>query len=78
MLNYDPIELDSQVRESQHRRRLIDRANGTDVCWDYIVREGDHKRFVRAALVDSTKRRNRYPFVDEVLPDHPRVKSSMS
>ena len=69
---WDPDELDVRVRESQRRRRLIARANGGRERWDYIAREGDDRRFVRASLVDSTKRASRFPPVDEVPPDHPR------
>ena len=69
---WDPDGLDARVRESQRRRRLIARANNGKECWDYIAREGDDRRFVRANLVDSTKRASRFPPADEVPPDRPR------
>ena len=69
---WDPAELDARVRESQRRRRLIRKAMSGRTGWDFIAREGDDKRFVRAALVDSTKRRSRFPAVEEVAPDRPR------
>ena len=69
---WDPVDLDARVRESQVRRRLIRRAMGGRIGWDYIAREGDDRRFVRAARVDSTKRRSRFPPVAEVPPDRPR------
>ena len=69
---WDPVDLDGRVRESQRRRRLIRQAMGGRIGWDYIAREGDDRRFVRAARVDSTKRRSRFPPVAEVSPDRPR------
>jgi len=67
--NWDPDTLDMEVRESQRRRRLIASANGGRVGWDYIAREGDEKRFVRAGLVDATKRQSRFPLVKEITPN---------
>lgn len=75
-LDWNPDELDVRIRESQRRRRLIARANGGRERWDYMAREGDDKRFVRANLVDSTKRLSRFPRVDEVPPDRPRADAS--
>ena len=67
-----PADLDAQVRESQRWRRLIRQAMSGRTGWDFIARDGDDRRFVRAALVDSTKRRSRFPLVEEALPDRPR------
>jgi choline-sulfatase len=71
-IGWDPDELDVKIRESQRRRRLVAQANGGREAWDYIARDGDDKRYVRANRVDSTKRVSRFPPVDEILPDRPR------
>ena len=72
MVDWDPDELDESIRRSQRRRRLVAEANAGRERWDYLAREGDDQRFVRANRVDSTKRNSRFPMIEEVLPDRPR------
>jgi choline-sulfatase len=71
-IGWDADELDARIRESQKTRRLIAKAMQGGTGWDYMVRSDDDRRFVRAALVDSTKRRSRFPEVAEIPPDRPR------
>ena len=69
---WDADDLDARIRESQRTRRLIAEAMKGGTGWDYMARDDDDRRFVRAALVDSTKRRSRFPEVAEIPPDQPR------
>ena len=73
MTGWDPDDLTRKVLESQVRRKLIKTVPGQPPSWDFLARDGDDKRYVRADGVDATKSRLRLPQVPEAPPDWPAL-----
>ncbi|UCE31156.1 MAG: choline-sulfatase [Burkholderiales bacterium] len=73
--DYDRIE--REVRQSQRRRLFANEAllKGRPTAWDYQPSVDAARRYVRGAVdpnTTATKSRQRFPYVEEVKPHHPR------
>ena len=73
--DWDPVEIDRQIRLSQETRLFLKRTPGEVPDWNHIARTGDEARYVRRGTggVDGTKANRRLPRIEPVVPHFPRL-----
>lgn len=74
---WDYATIDREIRASQKRRLFVQDAllEGAWTSWDYQATVDASRKYVRGAVdpdTTATKSKQRFPFVEEVLPHHPR------
>lgn len=75
LADWNPVEVDRRIRESQRRRlflRAVAMQTGAFPPWNYEARPGDGQRFVRPATASGpvgAKPRLRFPYVTPTPPD---------